>query len=296
MTGIDENDLMTCSIFSSAEPTPLSSLSAASSYSSLVNCDEPTERGKQETTEVVYDNINKRSSHSTLLPRHVNKLCSILEQPIDIHGQGSFPTLTLVSKDFLIELRRAFHLQQIEIRDIRLNGGKTSSVTIFFRTRSCVLGAASYVLTNDKSFSYTDVDFIFRCDLSSEAKWTQIKTIVCECLSRRISATSFSPVIIQAAYMEKVVRVTNPTNQDSWALISLCNVNGQNIELKFVDRMKRQFQFSVDSFQISIDPLLDYYAEMSKYQQTLPKKYQYHHYGESHSVDSSCCELLSFVL
>jgi hypothetical protein len=125
-----------------------------------------------------------------------------------------------------------------------------------------ILGAASYVLTNDKSFSYSDIDFIFRCDLSSES----VKhTTVCECLARHISSTktssslssqlSFSPIIIQAAYVEKVVRVINPSNNDSWALMSLCNVNGQNIELKFVERMKRQFQFSVDSFQILLDPL-----------------------------------------
>jgi hypothetical protein len=143
-------------------------------------------------------------------------------------------------------------------------------------------GAASYVLTNDKSFSYTDIDFVFRCDLSSESTWTQIKSIVCECLSQQISSSSssqftFSPIIIQTAYVEKIVRIINPSNNDSWALISLYNINGQNIELKFVDRMKRQFQFSVDSFQILIDPLLNYYEQISKYQQQINKKQQYHH-------------------
>jgi hypothetical protein len=151
-----------------------------------------------------------------------------------------------------------------------------------------ILGAASYVLTNDKSFSYSDIDFIFRCDLSSESAWTQIKTTVCECLARHISSInsssssfssqlSFSPIIIQAAYVEKVVRVVNPSNNDSWALMSLCNVNGQNIELKFVDRMKRQFQFSVDSFQILLDPLLDHYEQQ---QQQTNKKPLYHHYSK----------------
>jgi hypothetical protein len=154
-----------------------------------------------------------------------------------------------------------------------------------------ILGAASYVLTNDKSFSYSDIDFIFRCDLSSESVWTQIKTTVCECLARHISSTnssttsqlSFSPIIIQAAYVEKVVRVINPSDNDSWALMSLCNVNGQNIELKFVDRMKRQFQFSVDSFQIQLDPLLDYYEQISKYQQQTNKKQVYQQQYHYHS-------------
>lgn len=60
--------------------------------------------------------------------------------------------------------------------------------------------------------------------------------------------------------------------------MSLCNVNGQNIELKFVDRMTRQFQFSVDSFQILLDPLLDHYEQIFKYQQQTNKKYHHQHH------------------
>ena len=168
------------------------------------------------------------------------------------------------------------------------------------------LGAASHVLTNDKSFSYSDIDFIFRCDLSSESIWTQIKTTVCEYLARQISSSnsssssavpssqlSFSPIIIQAAYAEKVVRVLDPSSNDSWALFSLCNVNGQNIELKFVDRMKRQFQFSVDSFQIQLDQLLDHYEQLQKYQQHGNKKQAYHqHQYNPHSKQHGKCQLV----
>ncbi|CAF1439026.1 unnamed protein product, partial [Adineta ricciae] len=109
---------------------------------------------------------------------------------------------------------------------------------------------------------------------------------------RHISSTnsttqlSFSPIIIQAAYVEKVVRVSNPSTNDSWALMSLCNVNGQNIELKFVDRLKRQFQFSVDSFQILLDPLLDHYEQISKYQQTSNKKQLHYNQYNYHSKQS----------
>ena len=144
------------------------------------------------------------------------------------------------------------------------------------------------MLTNDKSFSYTDIDFVFRCDLSSETTWTQIKAIVCECLSQQMTSSTFqftlSPIIIQTAYVEKIVRVINPSNNDSWALISLYNINGQNIELKFVDRMKRQFQFSVDSFQILINPLLDYYEQLSRYQHRNNKKHPHHHHGKHQLV------------
>lgn len=47
---------------------------------------------------------------------------------------------------------------------------------------------------------------------------------------------------------------------DCWSLISLGNSRGhKNVELKFVDSMKRPFEFSVDSFQIILDSLLLFY-------------------------------------
>ena len=142
MNSTDDSYSMTCSLPSSLEQTPISSLSAASSYSSLVNCDEvitlhdnqqpyiekkitrtntKSSTNRRLTNE--HNNINKRLPYSTLLHRHINKLCSILEQPVEIHGQGNFPTLNIVPKDFLIELKRAFHSNHIDFKDIRLNGG-----------------------------------------------------------------------------------------------------------------------------------------------------------------------------
>jgi hypothetical protein len=153
MSSNDDSYSMTSSLPSSLDQTPLSSLSAASSYASLVNCDETSsihseshqkqqnfdkktkrnstinESNKSLTSDSNnkitngFTNIHKRTSYSTLTNRSINKLCSILEEPIEIHGQGNFPTLNIVSKDFLIELRRAFHLNNIEIKDVRLNGG-----------------------------------------------------------------------------------------------------------------------------------------------------------------------------
>uniref|UniRef100_A0A8C4Q240 Terminal nucleotidyltransferase 5B n=1 Tax=Eptatretus burgeri TaxID=7764 RepID=A0A8C4Q240_EPTBU len=46
---------------------------------------------------------------------------------------------------------------------------------------------------------------------------------------------------------------------DRWSLVSLWNRDGRNLELKFVSFLKREFEFSVDSFQIILDPLLVFY-------------------------------------
>lgn len=46
------------------------------------------------------------------------------------------------------------------------------------------------------------------------------------------------------------------TDGDLWSLISLNNVYGRFVELKFVHMMRRQYEFSVDSFQVHLDALL----------------------------------------
>ena len=48
-------------------------------------------------------------------------------------------------------------------------------------------------------------------------------------------------------------------DSDRWSLIALGNNKTNSVELKFVDRMKRKFEFSVDSFHIMLDTLFLFY-------------------------------------
>lgn len=64
---------------------------------------------------------------------------------------------------------------------------------------------------------------------------------------------------MKEAYVQKMVKVFN--EHDRWSLISLSNNSGKNLELKFVSVLRRQFEFSVDSFQIILDRLLESYMQ-----------------------------------
>lgn len=64
---------------------------------------------------------------------------------------------------------------------------------------------------------------------------------------------------MKEAYVQKMVKVFN--EHDRWSLISLSNNSGKNLELKFVSALRRQFEFSVDSFQIILDRLLESYMQ-----------------------------------
>ncbi|CAF1065467.1 unnamed protein product [Brachionus calyciflorus] len=211
----------------------------------------------------------------------VKRLDTLLSDTIPIHGRGNYPTLNVKLKDFIRHLKTRLIERQISLKDIRINGG-----------------VASYVLAQDNLFEFSDIDIIFTCDLlnlntdnldtqmSLESRFSYIcdliKETVFDCLNEYIPAVDCSAskekltwLNLKDAYVKKMVKIYEPANssliQNStesyessqsssrWSLISLFNNQGQNIELKFVDKMKRQFQFSVDAFQIHLDSLLKYY-------------------------------------
>uniref|UniRef100_A0A8C8CE56 Terminal nucleotidyltransferase 5B n=1 Tax=Oncorhynchus tshawytscha TaxID=74940 RepID=A0A8C8CE56_ONCTS len=129
----------------------------------------------------------------------------------------------------------------VSVRDVRLNGS-----------------AASHVLYQDTGMGYKDLDLIFVVSLKDDQAFRLVKDVVMDCLLDFLPAgvrkERISPLTLKEAYVQKLVKVCNDT--DRWSLISLSNNTGKNVELKFVDSLRRQFEFSVDSFQIGLDSLL----------------------------------------
>lgn len=186
----------------------------------------------------------KSQAFSVLSYDQVKRLHNVIEQIVPINGRGNFPTLDIKVKDLIKVVRNKLENEQsIRINDIRLNGG-----------------AASYVLEPENS-TYNDLDLIFAVDLSDHKSYDKIRTAVLDSLleflpeganRNRISLTS-----LKDAYIIKMFKVNEKV--DRWSLISLSNNRGRNVELKFVDKMSRQFEFSVDSFHIILDSLIKFY-------------------------------------
>jgi len=161
-----------------------------------------------------------------------------------------FPTIDVEMHTLVQTVRSKLMGLSVPIRDIRLNGG-----------------AASHVLGNSKDVVYNDFDLIFRVDLGAgEAGSERVKHAVLLSLQEFIPSSVHGPggekpslSIIEEVYINKMVKVS--TDCDKWSLISLANSKGCDVELKFVDKMKRQFEFSVDSFQINLDNLLLFYQK-----------------------------------
>ncbi|KAL2084813.1 hypothetical protein ACEWY4_020331 [Coilia grayii] len=190
------------------------------------------------------DGSTSSCNFSVLSWEQVQRLDSILTETIPIHGRGNFPTLEMKPRQIVKVVRSRMEERMINVRDVRLNGS-----------------AASHVLHEDSGLGYKDLDLIFCADLKGETEFQIVKEIVLDCLLDflpvGVNKEKITPLTLKEAYVQKMVKVCN--DSDRWSLISLSNNRGKNVELKFVDSLRRQFEFSVDSFQIKLDSLLLFY-------------------------------------
>ncbi|KAM9778542.1 terminal nucleotidyltransferase 5A-like [Syngnathus typhle] len=180
-------------------------------------------------------------SLSVLDWEQVQRLDAILAGSIPIHGRWNFPTLEVKPRDIVKAVRSRMEQTHIRVREVRLNGS-----------------AASYVLHEDSGLGWNDLDLIFCAELKGEKDFQIVKDLVLDCLldllPEEVNKERITPLTLKEAYVQKMVKVCN--DSDRWSLISLYNNRGKNVELKFVDSLRRQFEFSVDSFQIRLDSLL----------------------------------------
>ncbi|KAM3958521.1 terminal nucleotidyltransferase 5C isoform 1-T1 [Aphomia sociella] len=188
--------------------------------------------------------------HAVLSYEQVRRLNDVMDEVVAIHGRGNFPTLHVRLRELVAGVRARLEASQstggagITVRDVRLNGG-----------------AASHVLA-DRPQPYSDIDLIFTAELPTARHCDRVKAAVLGHLSTLLPPATprrrASPAGLKEAYVSKMVRVNS--DGDRWSLISLGNSRGhKSVELKFVDTMRRQFEFSVDSFQIALDSLLAFH-------------------------------------
>lgn len=159
-------------------------------------------------------------------------------------------------QDLVEKVYRKLKDNGIHVNDVRVNGG-----------------VATYIIGDSdvNPLGYNDVDLIFSVNLESEEHLLRLKDYVMECLlgyfPKATNCDKISPGALTDAYVSKLAKVWQ-TNGDKWTLVTLSNHFGMNLELKFVDTMKRKYQFSVDSFQIILDSLMQFYdfssAKMSE--------------------------------
>ncbi|XP_068918582.1 terminal nucleotidyltransferase 5D [Petaurus breviceps papuanus] len=188
------------------------------------------------------ENLDSRFSY--LSWDQIKILDQVISEVIPIHGRGHFPTLEVKTKDIILVIQDELQKREIIIKDIRLNGS-----------------TASHILAKQKGTTYKDLDIIFGIAYLGEQEFQVVKESVLNCLQdflpKGVKKEKITSQTMNDAYVEKLVKVSN--KHDHWSLISLSNNTGKNMEFKFVYSLRRQFEFSVDSFQIILNNLLDVY-------------------------------------
>lgn len=179
----------------------------------------------------------------------VQRLSEVVSETLQLYpktGTGNFPTLPITLSRLVKVVKRRLSDKEIHVRDVRLNGS-----------------AASYCIAEERvkepKLHYNDLDVIFTISLRDDFELQVIKEEVLNSLyeffPKGTSTDRITRYMLEESYVKKMVKVSN-SRTDCWSLIALGDEMGKNIELKFVDSMKRQYEFSVDSFQIILDPLI----------------------------------------
>ncbi|XP_075876474.1 terminal nucleotidyltransferase 5C-like [Nelusetta ayraudi] len=193
--------------------------------------------------------MEKRFHNLTL--DQVQALDKVLTEVIPIHGRGNFPTLQVRAKDMIRVVKDRLVERDIRVKDIRLNGA-----------------SASHVLVRDNGLGYRDLDIIFGVELPRQEDLQVIKEVVLgslrELLPCGVNRRKITCLTMKEAYVQKMVKVFN--EHDRWSLISLSNNRAKTVGLRFVSSLRRQFEFSVDSFQIILDRMLESYWETERKQ------------------------------
>jgi len=212
------------------------------------------------------------ASHS-LDYSQVDKLSTVLSTPVEINPPNNFPSLELTPAALVKTVRQRLLSQNISLKDIRLNGS-----------------AASHCLSQDREglpqILYNDIDIIFGVTVLSDDEFHTIKEQVLlsllEFFPAQVATNAITCPLLEESYVKTMVLVSNPANQ--WSLISLGDQNN-SIELKFVHKIKRRFEFTVDSFQIILDSYFEFgdsgVAMSESFYPSVPAVSVYHDYHEA---------------
>ncbi|KAJ3588828.1 hypothetical protein NHX12_009682 [Muraenolepis orangiensis] len=186
-----------------------------------------------------------------LTVEQVQALDEVLTEVIPIYGRGNFPTLEVRAKDMIRVVRERLGDRGIRVRDVRLNGS-----------------TASHVMLRDNGLGHRDLDIVFGVDVPRQEDFQVIKEVVLgilqDLLPCGVNRRKITWLTMKEAYVQKMVKVFN--EHDRWSLISLCSDQSKTVGLRFVSSLRRQFEFSVDSFQIILDRMLESYWESDRKQ------------------------------
>eukprot|EP01133_Synstelium_polycarpum_P013420 gene13420-15812_t len=196
----------------------------------------------------------RNAAFGMLSKERINLLLTILREKNIISSIDNKISIVLSIEEIL-----ALMLDELSKRDIRLiNYG----IRLVGSTASKIVGSA-----HDKSDAFNDIDLSFY--IMSRTNFMSLldveETIIAREVYRQTGNIVTKKEVFDTFFRERV-KVTgkrdDPNGGDDWSLISIGHENARNIDIKFVKRIQRPYAFSIDSFQIILDPIIENYTSL----------------------------------
>eukprot|EP01083_Nonionella_stella_P004951 14472_1 len=223
---------------------------------------------KRRTSAVDANQLTDWSSGQILPRKFKSRLHKCLSQKIPVLATARFPNLELTPQQVVSSVCSSLDDQHVSIKDVRLNGS-----------------AAAYIVGDDEHSNefYNDADIVFNLGrLPADPAGPRSVFALFERVRAAVTVTllgfvreacaelpngaelmeSINETNVTSFYVDKMIKVPLRSKQapddepmtDYWSLMSLRNPHRRNIELKFVYRLQRSFEFPVDSFQVILRP------------------------------------------
>lgn len=140
----------------------------------------------------------------------MERLRSVLNENVEIHGRENFPTLEISLHNLILQVRSKLTEAGLDLKAVKINGG-----------------AASYVIAAD-DFAYSDLDLIFPISLETEEDFDKVRRAVFDALLEMMPENTNKKMIsadtLKDIYIRKMVKVSDG---DRWSLFSLHNDYGR---------------------------------------------------------------------
>lgn len=205
------------------------------------------------------------AAKQTLSYEQVRRLEEVVNGPLVVEGRGHYPNLAMTVRKLIVAVRKRLEQDGMSVEDVRINGSAANHI---------VIGGNE----GNQIQAYNDIDLIFRLDQPPnkpsntgtkndndfpgydlhKVKDSALLALL-EFFASDVCLDHIGSSALSEAYGRKMVKI-DPTSlcPDRWSLITLKNLSGPDVEMKFVCSMRRPYEFSVDSFQIIVDSFLQF--------------------------------------
>lgn len=190
-----------------------------------------------------------------LSSEQTEKLTKIMNDPYEIMTKDETISIQLTPSQLLNQLRIQCERKRILEKDA---------------IRLCGSGAA-HILSNDSGIPFNDLDFTFYCtDSQHFAEILGIEEdVVAHFVEEQCDIQLMPKQVFDLFFLDSILiqnnHFENKKDCESWSLISLGKKGQKTIDIRFVYNSKRSYAFSIDSFEIIVDPIFDWTKEKKQY-------------------------------